>query len=176
MPWIQTYTGKVFDVRCPSPESIDLEDIAHALSMICRYNGHTTRFYSVAEHCVVMSRMVDEDVAFEALMHDAAEAYVSDLTRPVKQLVPAFEVMESRITSAIRHKFGLRGHHYPVEVTVADHRMLATERPQVMAPCARDWANVHEPYSVTLECWPPDKAELAFLSRYSNLITRQLAV
>ena len=85
---ITTYSGKPFFPMDPRPEEIRIEDIAHSLSMQCRFNGHTKWFYSVAQHCSIMAEAMMSDgyaeYAFEALMHDAAEAYIGDLIRPVK--------------------------------------------------------------------------------------------
>lgn len=80
-----TYTGKVFDFDSPSDGPVCLEDIAHALGMLCRFNGHIRRFYSVAQHSVLVSKLVDPRYALLALFHDAAEAYVGDMVSPLKR-------------------------------------------------------------------------------------------
>ena len=74
-PWIQTYSGKKFWLDPPMWDQIDIIDIAHALSMTCRYGGHSKFFYSVAQHCCLMSRLVPKRLALAALLHDAVEAY-----------------------------------------------------------------------------------------------------
>lgn len=84
MAWIQTFTGKKFPLDKPDPALIDIEGIAHALSLLCRFNGHCTRFCSVAEHSVHVAREIDLDLAMEGLLHDAAEAYLGDVHSPLK--------------------------------------------------------------------------------------------
>jgi uncharacterized protein len=83
--WIQTYTGKQFWPLSPLPEDIVIEDIAHALSMQCRFGGHVRTFYSVAQHSVHVSLLVEPQYALWGLLHDAAEAYLVDLPRPIKK-------------------------------------------------------------------------------------------
>lgn len=173
MSWIQTYTGQVFEPLNPKPHSINLEDIAHALSMICRFNGHTKRFYSVAEHCVRMSEEVAEGLEIHALLHDAAEAYVSDVARPIKPLLGPFHNIEEGILQAIYQYFSL---DCPPEaeqsIKTADLRMLATERQQLMVIHTPEWDCLRDidPYDITLECWDPDKAEILFKEQFHNLL------
>ena len=138
MSWIQTYSGEVFSPEYPTEDTINLEDIAHALSMICRFNGHCAQFYSVAEHSVYVSRFVSLELAMWGLMHDAAEAYISDLARPVKPMVQGFDCLELEIMKSIKGVFNLEG-DVPQKVKDADLRMLATERKQLMGKADRDW-------------------------------------
>ncbi|HKK06533.1 MAG TPA: hypothetical protein VKA50_11875 [Gammaproteobacteria bacterium] len=84
MSWILTYTGRRVDLLDPDPATIEPEDIAHALSNMCRFNGHCRHFYSVAEHSWHVALLVSRENALQGLMHDAAEAYVADITRPLK--------------------------------------------------------------------------------------------
>jgi len=174
--WIQTYTGKTFYPLSPSPEDIDIKDIAHALSMLCRYNGHTTEFYSVAEHSQVMSLMVDHKYALEALLHDAAEAYVSDVARPVKPMLSGFKEIENRVDGVIREKFSVGPRTDAVKF--ADLRMLATERNQVMRKTDCEWGCIEgvEPFDVTLGKWGPTYAEAAFLQRFKVLTAKYVTL
>ncbi len=170
--WIQTFTGQAFHPLDPQPDTINITDIAHALSMICRFNGHSRKFYSVAEHCVIMSEMIPKRYALAALMHDAAEAYVSDVARPIKPHLPMFKEIESKIMAAICKRFGFSWTgRDDVTVKIADLRMLATERQQIMALKAPEWDSLKDvvPYDTHLECWSPGKAELCFLSRFRVL-------
>src|SRR5258706_13895138 len=82
--WIETYSGKQFHILDPQLDEIELYDIAHALSMQCRYTGHCESFYSVAEHCVIVSMLVPKEMAIAGLFHDASEAYLTDEVSPVK--------------------------------------------------------------------------------------------
>jgi hypothetical protein len=84
---MQLLSGKAFYVTDPKPEDIDILDIAHSLSMQCRYNGHTKGFYSVAEHSVLVANLVPPRLRLQALLHDASEAYVGDVIRPIKRLL-----------------------------------------------------------------------------------------
>mgnify|MGYP001558542672 CR=1 FL=1 len=108
---IITFSGVKFDLENPKQEDIRIIDIAHSLSLQCRYIGHGDRFYSVAEHCVCMSKWVtvnleNPELAFACLMHDAAEAYVGDLHAPLKNMLgDAFKRIENKITQEIEKKY-----------------------------------------------------------------------
>lgn len=111
---IRTYTGRQIDLACVSPSDIDILDIAHALSRIGRFNGHTRWpwSYSVAQHSCQVARRLPDDLALEGLLHDAAEAYTGDISRPVKQLLELlapglWKSIETRIEQAIALQFGL---------------------------------------------------------------------
>ena len=133
MIWIQTYGGRIVDLLTPNPETIDIEDIAHALARICRYTGHTAGHYSVAQHSVLVSRHLPPELAFDGLMHDAAEAYVHDVSAPLKSAMrevegreTSYDIITHRVDAAISAKFGLTS-PIPEAVRIADLRMLATE-------------------------------------------------
>ncbi|TKI02302.1 HD family hydrolase, partial [Martelella alba] len=127
MTWITTFSGRHFDYADPDINSICITDIIHALSNECRYAGHCPQFYSVAQHSVLTSMIVPPAFALEALLHDAAEAYCKDIPAPLKQLLPDYHAVESRVDAAIRRRFGLPEAMSP-EVKRADLIMLATER------------------------------------------------
>jgi len=179
MPWIQTYSGIAFKPFEPSPDMISLEDIAHALSMICRFNGHTRNFYSVAEHCVIMSELIPGPYEIHALMHDAAEAYLSDIARPIKPHLPVFKAAEDRILGVIYERFGLQADSaIESAVKIADVRMLVTERQQLMKLEAPVWETLRDvvPYDVKLPCWTPHEAEQFFLERFQKLISGETKI
>lgn len=172
--WMQTFTGKRFYPLSPKAEDVDPLDIAHALSMLCRYNGHIDRFYSVAEHCVLMARYVraqtdDNQLALEALLHDGTEAYVGDMIRPLKHTaeMKIFREVEDRVMNAIAERFGLPldehgNHRKPDVVQDADTRILLTERSALMPnyhPSDRWKMDGMEPLEVTIEAWSPERAE-----------------
>jgi hypothetical protein len=171
--WIQTYTGRAFYPLDPRPEEICIEDISHALAHLCRYGGHSLRFYSVAEHCVLLSRAVPRH-ALWALLHDASEAYLCDLPRPTKRMLPGYAEMEARILSAIARRFGLT-EEIPQEVKDADLRILSDERRQVMASPPQPWATDAEPLGVQVNCWPPERAECEFLARFVSIRSVKLS-
>lgn len=109
-PQITTYSGKSFDITHPDPASICIEDIAHALSLICRGNGHVTTFYSVGQHCLqcakeAKARQLPDRLVLAALLHDATECYMSDVPRPMKQLMPIYRQTEKGLLDLIYEKF-----------------------------------------------------------------------
>ena len=137
-PEILTHSGRAFDLLAPAAADIQLADIAWALSHLCRFTGHTRTFYSVAEHCIRTAWLVEPQHKLEALLHDATEAYLGDVSTPLKTLLPEYKRIEARLGMAIRQRFGL-----PVdesrEVKRADLRMLATERRHLMPPTDIEW-------------------------------------
>jgi hypothetical protein len=168
MDWIQTFTGKAFRPLSPEPGSIDVRDIAHALSLLCRFNGHCHRFYSVAEHCVRISHIVPPEHALWGLMHDAAEAYISDLPRPVKQQIPAFGDFEDGLLARIMDHYGLPI-SMPAPVKRADDVLLATEMRDLMADPPMPWELGVDPLPEPIEPMAPHEAERAFLARFHEL-------
>lgn len=172
--WMQTYTGRQFWPIDPLAEEIDIADIAHALSMACRYAGHCLRFYSVAEHSVHVARSLPPELRLWGLLHDASEAYLVDVPRPLKPSLPGYYELEQRVMDAIAEKFWLHTNTMPAEVKAADNRILVDERQQNMAPTHHRWAGVDDlrPLGVTLEYWHPPRAEAEFIAAfhaYSNV-------
>lgn len=181
MVWIQTYTGRQFHVMEPRVEEVHHEDIAHALSLLCRYNGHVDRFYSVAEHCVILSHVVPPEAQLWALLHDAGEAYVGDMSRPLKQHMQAFIGAEFRVLLRIVEHFKLTAwfldqDNAPARAAVheADARILLNERAALMPRATHDWAvDKLEPLDLSehpVEGWPPRKAERVYLARLGELV------
>lgn len=169
--WMQTFTGGRFYPLDPRPEDMHPEDIAHALSLLCRYGGHVDRFYSVAEHCVLMSRAVPPEHALAALLHDATEAYVVDVPRPLKRYLPEYRAIEDRVWRAIAARFGISV-VLPAQVIEADSRILLTER-RVLMPRAERWSQDDDYSALPVEVsgWLPDVAERRYLSRLAELTT-----
>jgi hypothetical protein len=164
-PFIQTYTGKKFHFLDPNQDEICIEDIAHALSNLCRFGGHTKRFYSVGEHSIYVSRNVPVEDALEGLLHDATEAYLVDIPKPIKGFLGNYEEMEQKIYLAIAEKFGL-AKELPQSVKDADARMLFTEK-QILSPV--DWGWELEPYDIELACESPELIKSLFLLKYYQL-------
>lgn len=174
--WIQTHSGRQFFPLDPRPEDIDIRDIAHALSHLCRYGGHTHEFYSVAEHSELVSQGVQPKNAKWGLMHDAAEAYLVDVPRPIKQMLPLYQEIEMTLLYAIAQRFNLpmpaRGQHLiPDEVRRADSRILLTERKVLLPNTVHPWDEIehHEPLPVVVVGWPPAAARRRFLTRFHDL-------
>ncbi len=123
---IRTYTGKVFDLKILDPDSICIEDIAHALSYTARFGGHLYGLYSVAQHSYYVSQMVSNENKLAALLHDASEAYLGDMPSPFKKLMPDYKKLEDNLMKVISKKFGFE---YPFhkEIKEADADMLHIE-------------------------------------------------
>jgi hypothetical protein len=219
--WLQTFTGKKIDLINPSREMVDIEDISHSLSMICRYNGHCRDFYSVAEHSVMVeamgsqillrreaernsgkfsappkptSEIVQQSLAM--LLHDAAEAYIGDLTTPLKQglesvgddvLYPPerscskIAMLEHRWLLVIGEAFGLGDRlAKPSDVIrQADEKVMAVEVPMLFHPVQSGWWETRSrPHSgeMMIQCWSPAEARRQFISRfrvlYENLYSK----
>jgi 5'-deoxynucleotidase YfbR-like HD superfamily hydrolase len=170
MSWLQTSTGGVFDVLTSGPEHVRLDDIAHALSNLCRFGGHCRRFYSVAEHSVHVSHLVPPAYALEGLLHDASEAYCVDLPRPIKQILPGYRALEGRIGRVVRQAFGLPLFE-SLPVKAADNAMLLAERDALLplSPLPWTWAEGLAPADRVPMCLTPEGAKAAFLTRYLEL-------
>jgi hypothetical protein len=168
MSWIQTYSGRHFDPTHPDTEQLCIEDIAHALSLLCRFNGHSREFYSVAEHSVRVSYIVPAEHALWGLLHDAGEAYLSDVPRPVKEWLPQFNEVEDRLLQVIVEHFGLSW-PMPASVKVADDTMLVTEFRDLMATIPDGWEERHPPHPDPVVPVPPHEAKALFLARFREL-------
>jgi len=173
MTFIVTFSGKQFELLNPTPERVDIRDIAHALSRVCRFNGHTREHYSVAQHCVLVSRNVPAHLRLEALLHDAAEAYIGDVTSPLKRaLGEGYKMIERRVERAVADHFGIDWKMAP-EVKLADLRALATERRDLLAYHPSEWPMLEgiEAFEETIEPMTCDRAESAFLKEF-HVVTR----
>ena len=107
MNWILTQTGKRFDLFEPDADMIDPRDIAHSLAHLCRFNGHTREFYSVAQHSCLVADLVPTEHKLAALLHDATEAYIGDMVRPLKQWMHAYQDVETWIWERICTRFSI---------------------------------------------------------------------
>lgn len=142
MSWIVTHSGAEQEIEDPCTDKISLAEVAHALSHICRFGGHTRRFYSVAAHSVFVSRLaeaLDPTAAFAGLMHDAPEAYIGDLVSPIKRQVPAFRALEKKWAIAVGNAFGVDLVELPEAVKLADTVALIFEREALLPPSPRPW-------------------------------------
>ncbi|HRY33417.1 MAG TPA: phosphohydrolase [Bacteroidales bacterium] len=129
---IRTFTGRYIDPLNPDPREIDLVDIAHALSNLCRFGGHVMRFYSVAEHCIMVANMIrTPELKLCALLHDAAEAYLLDMPRPVKYRIEGYKDAEANLMKAIAGRFNIP-YPFPQEVIDADNQALEWEWDNIM--------------------------------------------
>ncbi len=174
-PWMTTFVGKRFYPMSPKLDDVCIEDIAHALSNCCRWSGHTTVFYSVAQHCVLTSLVADRPYRMAMLLHDAAEAYMGDLVRPLKRgtrMGQTFAVMEDRIQEVILEAFNVVGPSKSLQ-RIWDNRVLLAEADDLIN---QDWISaLRDRLKVTR--WPPEKiqplapakAKRLFMNRYLEL-------
>jgi uncharacterized protein len=179
-PYLQTVSGRWVNPFDPDPDQLDAGDIARALANLCRFGGHCRAFYSVAQHSVIVSRLVeqrggDAEDAFAALMHDATEAYLGDMPHPLKHRSPlgaAFKAAEADLERAIHERFRIKA-DVP-EIKRADRALLATERRAFSAE-SWHWPELEgvEPLNLELTAWPPDDAARAFAERYAELDARR---
>ncbi len=160
--WIQTFTGRQYWPLDPRADEVSATDIAHHLSMLCRFTGACNRFYSVAEHSVLVMRVVAlmpqirnlpaverRTVKLLALLHDAPEAYCNDIARPVKRSITGYAEIEALNDAAIREHFGLpdnaAAHGF---IKQADNAMLLAEQGALMRKAPREWAPIDLPATV----------------------------
>ena len=176
---ILTHSGIYFDFDDPTPEQIKIEDIATALGNTCRYGGHC-RFYSVAEHSVLCASVAQQkepgnlELARHALMHDAAEAYIGDMPKPLKRIMPEFRAMEDRIEAVVRETFGLIG-EFEDQVKWIDLAMLKAEKLWLFPRDRTEWGGLSglPVLEVELKLWGPRAARSAFLHAYRDLFGRE---
>lgn len=167
-PAILLSTGRYFDFRNPTP--LTITEVAHALSNICRFTGHCSKFYSVAQHSIHVSKLVPEQLALQGLLHDAVEAVMGDMSGPLKRLFPEYRELEKRMEAVILNGFGLSSELHPL-VKRADLIALRTEQRDLMHPGGGLWTCLEgiEPDPRPIN---PDLALIAeykFLIRYSDL-------
>jgi uncharacterized protein len=168
--WIQTYSGRRFNPLKPNYEAIVLQDVAHSLSMMCRFTGHCRKFYSVAQHSVLVSYICDHRDALWGLLHDASEAYLIDVPRPLKRSgkFQAYKDFEKTMQEAICKRFSLSLGE-PPSVKRADTQLLATEARDLMSPLHPDWKQPVDPLPFTIDPWSPSQAKDAFIKRFFEL-------
>lgn len=169
-PTILTHSGHYFSFLTPEDCTFLLSDIAHGLSNICRFGGQCHRFYSVAEHSVHVASLVRPELRWAALMHDAAEAFVGDMPKPLKEMLPDYQVIEKRVEAVIAERFGLPSTMHP-DIKHADRVMLRTEQRQVMNN-NDGWSHCAdvEPAEITIQFLAPPDAYAAFMGTAGDLI------
>ncbi len=168
--WIQTRSGRRFWPLDPRAEDVCIEDIAHALSLLCRFGGHCDRFYSVAEHSLLVAdQFSDVEGALWALLHDASEAYVQDLARPFKRMMPEYRAVEDRVQLAICERFSL-DLVVPARVHAVDRAILMDERRAIMSGSDQAWASDCEPLGILIACYQPTTAKILFLEKFHRLM------
>lgn len=169
--WFQTHSGIRFNPRLATGRDIHVEDIAHALSNYCRFGGHTKHFYCVAQHsCLVHDNMPDQRVLrLQALLHDATEAYLGDVVKPLKMVLADYRRIERRLERIIMKRFGLPSSLLP-QVKAADLTALATEKRDLIGggPVWTHTLGV-TPWPETVVPWSSAVAKEQFMYRYRIL-------
>jgi len=180
MSWIQTFTRKKFSYDAIASNDICIEDIAHALSMQCRFNGHVSQFYSVAQHSVHVSQALSSlghssATRLAGLLHDAHEAYLGDIPTPLKKMMFAqFDALQKQIDSLILQYVGLAEHASSIQWDVihrTDTSMLVTEASQLLKqPLVDNWISEYgAPLSWRIVPWAPAVAENEFMFLFNEL-------
>ena len=168
-PYIETYSGEKFYFLNPEPDMIHIEDIAHALANQCRFTGHSSRFYSVAEHSIYVSNQCKNRMA--GLLHDASEAYLTDVASPVKPHLHNYKTLEDNLMKAIATRFNFK-YPFEEEVHIADKTQLLIEAKYLIRSKGKDWIN-YDPELVSKgikpACWVPQLAEGYFLELFRSL-------
>lgn len=169
-PWIMLIGGGYFDLEDPELSEFDIHDIAHALSLICRYTGHCRQFYSVAQHSVLVSLTVPQEHARAGLLHDAAEAFIGDVSKPLKNLLPDYQSIEARVERTVFERFGLPA-KLPPCVEEADRILLRTEQRDLTAAGSHRWSRTAGilPLAERIVPLGPLEAKREFLNRYFAL-------
>jgi uncharacterized protein len=182
MTWILTRSGRKFDLGNPTADMVEPSDIAHSLSMQCRFNGHTSSFYSVAQHCYLVADLVPAEHQLHALLHDATEAYVGDLVRPLKEgmylyygsigAACVYAATEERVWQAICQRFDLDP-ILPASVKHADLVALATEKRDLMPEHPEPWPCLAgiTPAPDQIHSWAPAMAAIHYQARLLQLLS-----
>ena len=171
MNCILTHTGKRFDLFEPDADMIDPRDISHSLAHLCRFNGHTHTHYSVAQHSLIVCNLVPQKDQLPALIHDATEAYLGDMTRPLKVLMSEYREIEQRVWHAICDRFNIEP-ILPESVIRADMIALATERRDLMPKHPGEWECLKGIPAMPERITPlsAQEANLQFFSRLMELM------
>ena len=174
--WIETYTGRQFEYISESIDAINIEDISHALSNLCRFAGNCHEFYSVAQHSYIVSQYVSPKNKLQALLHDATETYISDIPAPFKRMFPEVKKIENDICKRIFKKFNI---NYPIsqEVKLIDIRLLLAERKYLFNhKYNHDWGFDVSALDINLKqfgIWSPLLAEKKFKENFKQLMEKR---
>ena len=171
--YISTYLGNRFYPLSGKIESVNIEDIAHGLAYQCRFNGQTSAFYSVAQHSLLVAGMLPDSLKLVGLLHDAAEAYIGDMVKPLKPFIPEYQNIEKQVSREISRFFNLEDLSYP-EIKEADLILLATEKRDLMPNSTEPWKAIigYSALGERIISMHPEEAKAEFLAaflRYSKL-------
>ena len=171
-PYVSTFSGNRFYPLEPRIDRVAIEDIAHGLAYQCRFNGQTREFYSVAQHSLIVASLVSPQLRLAALLHDAAEAYLGDMVKPLKVLLPEFAAIEDKVTQIIGDTFGVDFSDYG-PIKEADLIALATEKRDLMPHSVERWAYLDSVRALPDPIVPmsPRDAKTAFLHEFGRLLS-----
>lgn len=182
--WVQTYTGKRFVLASPDAAAVCIDDIAHSLSLQCRFNGHTREFYSVAQHSLLVASLLPGRAALYGLLHDASEAYTGDIVTPVKSTLRCGWRPFARTEAKLRRFLYETLIRWPddgpaltqicKEVDCAGARLLVTEARDLLSPSPAPWLPDARPLAERIVPLAPDEAERCFLLRYEALLASRV--
>ena len=181
--WIQTSTGRAYWPLDPRVGDIDINDIAHGLSNMCRFGGQCRNFYSVAEHSVHVSRWMEHyfqapKLLLYALLHDSSEAYLVDVPRPIKVHLENYKMIEALnmkvILSAFRIEPSLCPDEFESILHLVDNQVLVAEKNALLLPppLPWTWAKDIKPADVEISCYAPEGAKRMFMYRFNELTQR----
>lgn len=170
--WFLANSGREINPHIVNHEDLNPYWIAKSLSKVCRYNGHTKHFYSVAQHSVYVSLVVPREHAFCGLMHDATESICQDIIRPLKITWAEYAKIEEGVWQALSVKFGLPL-QIPAEVKRADNEVLLAERDQLLPKSETKWHFTEEPADIKIEEMNDRQAFDFFAERWNQLAIRE---
>ena len=171
--YIETVSGARINLFRPDSNEIHLDDVATALSNLCRFTGHVKRWYSVAEHCLLVAALLPEHLKLTGLFHDAGEMVTNDIASPVKKYAPRINKIEGLFLQAAASKFGFQ-YPFPLEIKCADHLALYIEAHALKHSGGMDWEQFNDidpdkVPAIQLSCYPPHVAKHVFLDMYYQI-------
>ena len=174
MPAVSTKSGRRVSLLNPSPSQIVIGDIAHGLAHQCRFNGQTNKFYSVAQHSVLVASILPRELRLAGLLHDASEAYLGDVVQPLKDLLPEYQSIEANFCEVLGARFGVNLQHNDA-IRLADLVVLATERRDLMPMDTADWSSIAgiTPLSRTIRPKSPEAASVQFMEMFFMLTNQK---
>ena len=177
MPAVSTRSGRRVALLNPSPSQIAIGDIAHGLAHQCRFNGQTNKFYSVAQHSVLVASILPRELRLAGLLHDASEAYLGDIVQPLKELLPDYQAIETKFCEVLGTRFNVDLQPNDA-IKHADLVVLATERRDLMPMDTADWSSIAgiTPMSRTIKPMAPEAASAQFMEMFFMLTTQKKVV
>ena len=174
VPAVSTKSGRRVALLNPSPSQIVIGDIAHGLAHQCRFNGQTSKFYSVAQHSVLVATILPRELRLAGLLHDASEAYLGDVVQPLKDLLPEYQAIEENFCKVLGMRFGVNLQHNDA-IRHADLVVLATERRDLMPMDMADWSSIAgiTPMSRSIKPKSPEAASAQFMEMFFMLTNQK---